>query len=122
MSTHQTRWDIRSPEELLEEAAHFEQMAKRFDMRPRLRVSFALLAKDAADRASRSAPIGDVDYLRMRAAREQSAALDATDARYTSKWLIDTASASAAACSEISPDRQRSHLALCRSLRRTNEL
>lgn len=81
MSTHQTRWDIRSPEEWLEEAAHFEQMAKRFDKRPRLRASFALLAKDAADRASRSAPIGDVDYLRMRAAREQSAALDATDAR-----------------------------------------
>ena len=81
MSAHQTRWDIRSPDEWLQEAAHFAAMAKRFDKRPRLRASFALLAKDAAHRASQSAPVGDVDYLRMRAAKEQSAALDATDSR-----------------------------------------
>ena len=81
MSTHQTRWDIRSPEEWLQEAAHFQQMAKRFAKRPRLEASFALLAEDAAHRAAQPVRVEDVDYLRMRAEREQSAALVATDAR-----------------------------------------
>jgi hypothetical protein len=72
---------MRSPEEWLEEATHFEAMAKRFDKRPRLSASFALLAKHAVHRATQPVAIEDVDYFRMRAAREQSAALDATDAR-----------------------------------------
>ena len=55
MSGLQTRWDSRSAEEWLEEAAHFELMAKRFDKRPRLRASFAMLARDAATRAAQPA-------------------------------------------------------------------
>lgn len=77
----QTRWDQRSAEQWLDESVRFERMASRFGHLPQLNASFAALARDARMRATRSYVSSDLDYFRMRAAMEQTAAANAHDVR-----------------------------------------
>ena len=60
--------------------ARYDKMAERFDHHPR-GASFAALARGSASRAKNSRTDLDLDYFRMRAAREQTAARNAQDVR-----------------------------------------
>lgn len=75
------RWDERSPEQWLEDAARYQKMAERFHHHPDLKASFAALARDAGKRADDLSPGADLNYFRTRAARERSAAANASDMR-----------------------------------------
>jgi len=74
-------WDNRTADQWLEQAARFQKMASRFDLHSRLHASFAALARDAGKRAKQSSMACDLDYLRMRAAHEQTAGGNAADIR-----------------------------------------
>ena len=98
-------WDGWSAEQWLEEAGRFEKMAERFSHHPQLNASFRALARDATVRAKdgqltearvvqdadwrhaqQTPPTArpasrDVEYLRRRAAQEQTAALQSRDLR-----------------------------------------
>src|SRR5215208_3292584 len=97
-----TRWDKRSAEQWLAEAARFDKMALRFHHRRHLNASFRALARDALVRAKGgqlteaqvvprsewshaclAAPptSSDAEYFRRRTAQEQRAALQSRDLR-----------------------------------------
>lgn len=88
-----TGWDNRTARQWLEEAGRFEKMAEWFGHHSDLNASFSALAREARTRAvrdpasagirrleARSWTTGDLDYFRMRAAKEHAAA-DARDMR-----------------------------------------
>lgn len=81
MNWDHARLDNRSAKQWLEDAARFEKMAKRFHYHPFLNESFAALAQDAGKRARERSSDSDLDYFRMRAAREWTAARDSADIR-----------------------------------------
>ena len=81
MDGFQTRWDDRSPEQWLEDAARYQKMADRFHHHPELNASFAALARDAGKRADDLSSGADLKYFRTRAAGERSAAANASDMR-----------------------------------------
>lgn len=97
-------WDDRTAEQWLDEARRFEKMAGRFDKNSALNASFAALARDARTRAvsrpkaDHQCPVNsdwgcigfrtptpadarDLDYYRVRALREQTAAKNASHVR-----------------------------------------
>lgn len=96
-------WDGRTAEQWLDEAGHFDKMAARFGHHPALNASFESLARNARRRATngpvpvasaedydwsrirrtamKSFSESDLDYFRMRAAREQAAAEGAQNVR-----------------------------------------
>ena len=75
------RWDDRSSEQWLEDAARYQKMAERFHHHAELNASFAALARDAGKRANDLSSGVDLNYFRTRAARERSAAANASDMR-----------------------------------------
>jgi hypothetical protein len=77
----QARWDERSPQQWLEDAARYQKMAERFHHHPELKASFAALARDAGKRADDLSLGADLDYFRNRFASERSAAANASDIR-----------------------------------------
>ena len=74
-------WDDRSSEQWLEDAARYQKMAERFHHHAELNASFAALARDAGKRADDLSSGADLNYFRTRAARERSAAANASDMR-----------------------------------------
>ena len=105
MARHVPRWDHRSGEEWLQQAARFERMAERFQHHPQLEASFNALARDATVRAKDGQPtaarvvagadlrraqhapaanhvaLNDFEYLRRREAQEREAASRSSDLR-----------------------------------------
>lgn len=74
-------WDNRAAQQRLDDAGLVGKMAGCFDHQLRLDAGLATAAKDAAERATTSRAESDLDYFRMRAAREQAAARNAGDLR-----------------------------------------
>lgn len=106
----QTRWDDWSAEQWQQEARRFAGMAERFDHHPQLRASFKALERDASARAKAALPPApepaeavdrgserrpnparradfDLEYFRLRAANERTAALCSSDLRARSVHL-----------------------------------
>ena len=79
MNAIPTRWDSRSAEEWLKEAARFARMALRFNHHPQLKTGFSALARDAVIRARELGT--DLDYFEKRLESEELAAAQANDGR-----------------------------------------
>jgi len=69
----------RTTDQLLNDAARFARLSKRFNHHPQLSARFSWLARDAVALARRST--ADVEYFRMRSAAEEAAAASAAHAR-----------------------------------------